>query len=120
MLQELWISDTEKKVEVDYGLEQTEERVLPSEHSSLECSCSMTPKTLPVFPCGLNNRGCSWPLLHRNLPNPPTHSEPDSGETVYKTGEEWIYWIKPLLTVLEYDGKNLGTQGGLCQQALFA
>lgn len=30
--------------------------------------------------------------------------------------ESGFYWIRPLLTVLEYDGKNLGTQGGLCQQ----
>lgn len=37
-----------------------------------------------------------------------------------KQAKSGFYWIKPLLTVLENDGKNLETQGGLYQQALFA
>lgn len=76
----------------------------------------MTPKTLLVFPGGLNNTGCSWPLLH-----PPAHIRRATmkRDSAQKSGER-LYWIKPLLTVLEYDGKNLGTEGGLCQQAVFA
>lgn len=41
----------------------------------LECNCYVTPETLLVFPCGRNNRGCSWPLLQRSPApgHPRTH-----------------------------------------------
>ena len=48
-----------------------------------------------------------------------THTQPCSRERAQRVARGF-YWIKPLLTVLEYDGKNLGTQGGLCQHAMFA
>lgn len=49
-----------------------------------------------------------------------THSAQLKKDGAQKSPEWVFYWIEPLLTVLEYDGKNLGTQGGLCQQPLFA
>lgn len=64
-----------------------------------------------------------WPERQRlqlATPSQDTHTQADSRDTIHKGAESGCYWIKPLLTVLEYDGKNLETQGGLCQQALFA
>lgn len=73
------------------------------------------PKNAPCVPMWPNNRGCSWPLLQ---PRPHPLGQPR--EALHKRAESGFYWIKPLLTVLEYDGKNLGIQGGLCQQPVFA
>lgn len=74
----------------------------------------MTPKTLLVFPCGLNTQAAAG---HSLTGPPPTHTyKRDSAQK----SRERLYWIKPLLTVLEYDGKNLGAEGGLCQQVVFA
>lgn len=52
-------------------------------------------------------------------PQTLTQSRIQEGRRTKKT-KRGFYWIKPLLTVLENDGKNLETQGGLYQQALFA
>lgn len=89
----------------------------------LECNCCVTPKNTP--------RGPLWPEQQRlqlatpsedppSGPTPHTSTQPNSRETMHKRAESGFYWIKPLSTVLEYGGTNSGTEGGLCQQPVFA
>lgn len=75
----------------------------------------MTPKTLLCSQVAWTTEAAAGHSFRGH-----THTQADSRDTVHKGAKSGCYWIKPLLTVLEYDGKNLETQGGLCQQALFA